>query len=86
MPSHNGAHACVGAVDVVAVIPIEGVTMVAHVFDAVRIEAAHHGAAVVDSGIVGLIPAAALDGTSPAALLLAGFTTSQILENRIRQL
>jgi glutamate formiminotransferase len=55
-------------------------------FDAVSAEAARHGADVLESEIVGLVPAAALRDTSPAALQLAGFTDTQILENRIRDL
>jgi len=55
-------------------------------FEAVRAEASCRGVEVVESEIVGLVPAAALTGTAPSALLLAGFSDSQILENRIRDL
>ena len=61
-------------------------TPIVRAFEAVRTEAARHGVAVVDSEIVGLVPAAALTETSPAELLLAAFTDNQILENRIRDL
>jgi len=52
-------------------------------FDAVRAEAASQGVAVVDSEIVGLVPAAALAEVDLEALKLAGFSTDQILEHRL---
>jgi glutamate formiminotransferase len=61
-------------------------TPILQAFEAVRTEAIRHGVAVADSEIVGLVPAAALAHTSPAALRLTGFTDAQILEHRIRQL
>jgi len=61
-------------------------TPIARVFEVVQAEAARHGVAVAGSEIVGLVPAAALAETTPAALRLAGFSAGQILENRIRQL
>ena len=54
-------------------------------FDRVVAEAARDGVAVVDSEIVGLIPAAALAGTTPAHLRARGFSVNQILEHRLTQ-
>ena len=55
------------------------------VFEAVERRAHARGIRVLDSELIGLIPAAALEGTSAAQLKLRGFTTSQILEERIAQ-
>lgn len=52
-------------------------------FDAVCREAAARGVAVRNSELVGLIPRAALDGTTPAALRLTGFREDQMLEERL---
>jgi glutamate formiminotransferase / 5-formyltetrahydrofolate cyclo-ligase len=54
------------------------------VFEAVKQEAARYGVNVLESEIVGLVPAAALVGTAEHALQLASFTPNQILENRLR--
>lgn len=61
-------------------------TSVQTVFDAVQAEARKHGVDVLESELIGLIPAAALAGTTPEALRLTGFTSSQILEHRIAEL
>lgn len=61
-------------------------TSIVRAFDAVSTEAARHGVSVLDSEIIGLVPAAALAGVSPERLLLAGFRDDQILETRLRQL
>jgi glutamate formiminotransferase len=50
---------------------------------AVRREAERLGIQVGDSELVGLIPAAALRGPSPAALRLAGFRPGQVLEAQL---
>ena len=55
-------------------------------FDRVAAEAAGQGVDVKDSEIVGLIPAAALAGTSAAHLRLRGFSDQQILEHRLSRL
>jgi glutamate formiminotransferase len=55
------------------------------VFEAVKQEAARYGVAVLESEIVGLVPAAALVGTAEHALQLASFTPNQILENKLRE-
>jgi len=55
------------------------------VFDAVTREAARYGVTVLESEIVGLVPAAALVGSAEHYLQLASFTPDQILENRLRR-
>lgn len=54
-------------------------------FDAVESEARARGVDVLESELIGLIPEAALAGTSAERLRLTGFTPSQILEVRIAQ-
>jgi glutamate formiminotransferase / 5-formyltetrahydrofolate cyclo-ligase len=54
------------------------------VFEAVRREAARYGVAILESEIIGLIPAAALMASAEHALQLASFTPAQILENKLR--
>ena len=54
------------------------------VFEAVVREAGRYGVEVLDSEIVGLVPAAALVGTDARALQLTTFTPDHILENRLR--
>ncbi|HEY5617029.1 MAG TPA: glutamate formimidoyltransferase [Vicinamibacterales bacterium] len=54
------------------------------VFEAVKREAARYGVNVLESEIVGLVPAAAIVGTAEHFLQLASFTPNQILENRLR--
>jgi glutamate formiminotransferase len=60
------------------------VTPVQVAFDAVRSAARVYGVEVLESELIGLIPAAALQGTSADALLLRRFDESQILERRIQ--
>jgi glutamate formiminotransferase len=55
------------------------------VFEAIRREAAHHGVNVLESEIVGLVPAAALVDTAVYMLQLQGFNRDQVLETRLRQ-
>jgi glutamate formiminotransferase len=59
-------------------------TPVLRVFEAVRREAERHGVAVLESEIVGLVPAAALVDTARQVLQLEQFTAAQILETRLR--
>ena len=54
------------------------------VFEAVKQEAARYGVTILESEIIGLVPAAALIGTAEHALQLASFTPNQILENKLR--
>ena len=58
-------------------------TPIQSAFDAVTREAEAVGVPVVDSELIGLIPAAALAGTTPAHLKLEGFSSQQILETRL---
>jgi glutamate formiminotransferase len=55
------------------------------VFETVRREAARYGVAVLESEIVGLVPAAALDDVAAHYLQLAGFSREQVLENKLRR-
>jgi glutamate formiminotransferase / 5-formyltetrahydrofolate cyclo-ligase len=59
-------------------------TPIFRVFEAVKHEAARYGVSVLESEIVGLVPAAALVGTAEHALQLSSFTPNQILENKLR--
>ena len=61
-------------------------TPIVTVFEAVKQEAARYGVNVIESEIIGLVPAAALVGTSTHALQLASFTPNQILEIRLRDI
>jgi glutamate formiminotransferase / 5-formyltetrahydrofolate cyclo-ligase len=54
------------------------------VFETVRREAARYGVEVLESEIIGLVPAAALTDAAEYYLQLAGFTREQVLENRLR--
>jgi glutamate formiminotransferase len=60
-------------------------TPIATVFAAVKDEAARRGVEVLESEIVGLVPAAALTGVAPSYLQLAHFDESQVLETRLKQ-
>ncbi|HEY6363014.1 MAG TPA: glutamate formimidoyltransferase [Vicinamibacterales bacterium] len=55
------------------------------VFEVVKREAARHGVNVLESEIVGLVPAAALVSTAEYALQLDGFDPRQVLETKLRQ-
>ena len=60
-------------------------TPIEQVFDTVEREAARLGVRVVESEIVGLIPAAALTHTTPEHLRLKGFRDDQVLETALRR-
>jgi glutamate formiminotransferase len=60
-------------------------TPIFRVFEAVRREAARHGVSVVESEIVGLVPAQALVGAAEYFLQLGRFDPGQVLETRLRQ-
>ena len=60
-------------------------TPMLRVFDAVKQEAARYGVTVLESEIVGLVPAAALVATAAQYLQLTAFTPNQILENKLRE-
>jgi len=53
------------------------------VFETVRREAERHGAKIVGSEIVGLVPRRALEMTAAASLRLENFSPAQVLENRL---
>jgi glutamate formiminotransferase len=61
------------------------ITSIRTVFDAVEAEAAVLGIDILESELIGLIPAAALADTSPEYLRIAGFRPDMILEERLRQ-
>ena len=61
-------------------------TSVQAAFDAVERAAAARGVRVLESELIGLIPEAALAGTTPARLRLTGFRQGQLLEERIREM
>jgi glutamate formiminotransferase len=54
------------------------------VFDLVQCEAARYGVAVLESEVIGLVPAAALTAVAEYHLQIAGFGRDRILENRLR--
>lgn len=54
------------------------------VFEIVKREAARYGVAVLESEIVGLVPAAALVSAAEWYLQLGGFARDQVLEQRLR--
>ena len=58
-------------------------TPIFRVFDLVKREAARYGVTVLESEIVGLVPAAALMQTAAYFLQLEGFTPGQVLENKL---
>ena len=59
-------------------------TPIFRVFDLVKREAARYGVHVLESEIVGLVPAAALTQTAEYFLQLEGFSPGQVLENKLR--
>ena len=59
-------------------------TSITRAFTAVRTEAAQRGVQVLESEIVGLVPAAALAGVDPGDMRLTGFRQQQVLENQLR--
>jgi glutamate formiminotransferase / 5-formyltetrahydrofolate cyclo-ligase len=59
-------------------------TPIFRVFEVVRREAARYGVEVLESEIVGLVPATALTDAAEYYLRLAGFSRDQVLENRLR--
>ena len=59
-------------------------TPIFRVFDLVKREAARYGVNVLESEIVGLVPAAALTQAAEYFLQLEGFNPGQVLENKLR--
>jgi glutamate formiminotransferase len=60
-------------------------TPVVRVFEAVKRESERRGTSVLESEIVGLVPEAALPAEPERTLQLAGFSRSQVLEHRLRE-
>ena len=58
-------------------------TSVRQAFDAVCVEAARHGVAILESELIGLIPQKALDPADVPSLRIANFNSSMFLENRL---
>jgi glutamate formiminotransferase / 5-formyltetrahydrofolate cyclo-ligase len=59
-------------------------TPIFRVFEIVRREAARYGVAVLESEIVGLVPAAAMYAAAEYYLQLEGFERKQVLEEKLR--
>jgi glutamate formiminotransferase len=59
-------------------------TPVFRVFEMVKREAERYGVAILESEIVGLLPAAALVSTAEYYLQMSGFSPGQVLENKLR--
>jgi glutamate formiminotransferase len=59
-------------------------TPIFRVFEVVKREAERYGVSVLESEIVGLVPAAALTASAAWYLQLEGFKDDQILENKLR--
>ena len=60
-------------------------TPIHRVFEAVKREAERYGVTVLESEIVGLVPAAALIDAAGSALQLTDFKRNQVLETRLRE-
>lgn len=61
-------------------------TPIFRVFEAVKREAARYGATVLESEIVGLVPAAAMVGAAEYFLQLERFAPDQVLEQRLGEM
>jgi len=59
-------------------------TPIFRVFEVVKREAARYGVQVLESEIVGLVPAAALHAAAEYYLQIEGFKPEQVLENKLR--
>ena len=59
-------------------------TPIFRVFETVKREAERYGVQVLESEIVGLVPAAALNACAEYYLQIAGFKADQVLENKLR--
>ena len=60
-------------------------TPIYRVFETVKREAERYGVSVLESEIVGLVPAAALNAVAEYYVQIAGFKSDQVLENKLRQ-
>ena len=59
-------------------------TPIFRVFETVRREAERYGVSILESEIVGLVPAAALNAAAEFYLQIGGFKADQILENKLK--
>jgi len=59
-------------------------TPIFRVFETVKREAERYGVSILESEIVGLVPAAALNAAAEFYLQISGFKPDQILENKLR--
>jgi glutamate formiminotransferase / 5-formyltetrahydrofolate cyclo-ligase len=59
-------------------------TPIFRVFETVKREAERYGVSILESEIVGLVPAAALNAAAEYYLQIAGFKADQVLENKLR--
>jgi glutamate formiminotransferase len=59
-------------------------TPIFRVFEMVKREAERYGVGILESELVGLVPSAALLGAAEYYLQIEGFSTSQVLENKLR--
>jgi glutamate formiminotransferase len=59
-------------------------TPIFRVFETVKREAERYGVSILESEIVGLVPAAALNATAEFYLQIEGFNGDQVLENKLR--
>ena len=59
-------------------------TPIFRVFETVKREAERYGVTILESEIVGLVPAAALNAVAEYHLQIAGFKAEQVLENKLR--
>jgi glutamate formiminotransferase len=60
-------------------------TPIHRVFEVVKREAERYGVAILESEIVGLVPAAALTAAAEFYLQIEGFKPDQVLENKLKQ-
>src|SRR5436305_11537584 len=58
-------------------------TPIFRVFEAVKREAERYGVSILESEIVGLVPAAALHACAEYYLQVTGFNANQVLENKL---
>ena len=61
-------------------------TSIPQAFEAVKHEAAGRGVEILDSEIVGLVPAAALEGVNPDEVKLLDASLDRTIEGRLRQM
>ena len=59
-------------------------TPIFRVFETVKREAERYGVSILESEIVGLVPAAALNAAAEFYLQIGGFKPDQVLENRLK--